>query len=257
MTGNTDMHLLVRYLKKQYGMDQKTSPYLVWPPLASCRATFPSHIIDQAFDCDLWNVVPLLFKGCLMMLYIGEKRNTLSYTSIQSIPNMLNGWLVNMQANEELEHFQLPRIVYRSLRHGVVQYHSETWGDGGWWIARRWASGSCGGISVHLNCYRYNAIVLAVHCLCLPISHSHNGALCSQRWHQLQWHLRWLMVEKLTFNYLATALVDIPAVSMPIAHSLNLRQMALCLLYDDNTSHFRAAFYCPQRKVHLCNDHAV
>ena len=31
---------------------------------------------------------------------------------------------------------------------------------------------------------------------------------------------RQLMVEKLTFNYLATALVDIPAVSMPIARSL-------------------------------------
>jgi hypothetical protein len=35
----------------------------------------------------------------------------------------------------------------------------------------------------------------------------------------------WLMVEKLTFNYLATALVDIPAVSMSIAHSLNLRHL--------------------------------
>ena len=31
---------------------------------------------------------------------------------------------------------------------------------------------------------------------------------------------RQLMVEKLTFNSLATALVDIPAVSMPIAGSL-------------------------------------
>ena len=29
------------------------------------------------------------------------------------------------------------------------------------------------------------------------------------------------MVEKLTFNYLATALVEIPAVSLPIARSLN------------------------------------
>ena len=28
------------------------------------------------------------------------------------------------------------------------------------------------------------------------------------------------MIEKLTFNYLATALVDIPAVTMPIARSL-------------------------------------
>ena len=32
-------------------------------------------------------------------------------------------------------------------------------------------------------------------------------------------HWRWLMVEKGTFNYLATALVDIPPVSMPIAHT--------------------------------------
>ena len=31
---------------------------------------------------------------------------------------------------------------------------------------------------------------------------------------------RWLMVERLTFNYLATALVEIPAVSIPIARSL-------------------------------------
>jgi hypothetical protein len=31
---------------------------------------------------------------------------------------------------------------------------------------------------------------------------------------------RWLMVEKLTFNFLATALVDIPAVSMPMPCSL-------------------------------------
>jgi hypothetical protein len=30
------------------------------------------------------------------------------------------------------------------------------------------------------------------------------------------------MVEKLTVNYLATPLVDIPAVSIPIAHSLNI-----------------------------------
>jgi hypothetical protein len=39
----------------------------------------------------------------------------------------------------------------------------------------------------------------------------------------------WLMVEKLTLNYMATALVDIPAVSMPIL---------LC----DKSAHFRVAF---------------
>ena len=35
--------------------------------------------------------------------------------------------LVSMQAMEELGHFQLPEIVYTSLRHGAVQYHTETW----------------------------------------------------------------------------------------------------------------------------------
>ena len=42
---------------------------------------------------------------------------------------------------------------------------------------------------------------------------------------------------QLTLHSLATALVDIPAVSMP--------------------AHFRVAFYCPRHKVHLCNNHAV
>ncbi len=43
--------------------------------------------------------------------------------------------------------------------------------------------------------------------------------------------LRWLIVEKLTFNIRATALVDIPAVSMPFAPSLNLRHLWLCAVW--------------------------
>jgi hypothetical protein len=39
--------------------------------------------------------------------------------------------LVNMQAMEELGHFQLAGIVYRSLRHGAMHYLAETSGDGG------------------------------------------------------------------------------------------------------------------------------
>jgi hypothetical protein len=62
------------------------------------------------------------------------------------------------------------------------------------------------------------------------------------------------MVEKLTYNYLATALGDIPAVNMPIAHSL---KTSVPLCFSDKTAHFRGAFYCPQHKLHLCNDHAV
>jgi hypothetical protein len=40
------------------------------------------------------------------------------------------------------------------------------------------------------------------------------------------------MVEKLTVNYLATTLVDIPAVSMPIAAvlNLNLRHLWHCVV---------------------------
>ena len=60
------------------------------------------------------------------------------------------------------------------------------------------------------------------------------------------------MVEKLTFNSLATALMDIPAVSISIACALNLRWADQRI-----TAQFRVALYCPQHKVHLCNDHAV
>ena len=47
---------------------------------------------------------------------------------------------------------------------------------------------------------------------------------------------------------------NLHAVSIPIARSLkNICGIVLC----DKTAHFRVAFYCPQHKVHLCNDHAV
>ncbi len=51
----------------------------------------PSHRVDQVVDCGLWNVGPLLFNGCAKLLDIGRNWNTLSYTPIQSIPNMLMG----------------------------------------------------------------------------------------------------------------------------------------------------------------------
>ena len=49
------------------------------------------------------------------------------------------------------------------------------------------------------------------------------------------------MVEKLTCSYLATTLVENPAVSMPIACSIktsDIRGIALC----EKTAHFRVAF---------------
>ncbi len=51
---------------------------------------------------------------------------------------------------------------------------------------------------------------------------------------------RRLMVDKLTFNSQATALVDIPAVSMPIARSL--KNCDICgIVLCDKTAHFRCA----------------
>ena len=64
------------------------------------------------------------------------------------------------------------------------------------------------------------------------------------------------MVEKWTWNYLATALVDISAVSMLIARSLKTWDICGIVLCD-KTAHLKVAFYCPQHTVHLCNDHAV
>ncbi len=54
----------------------------------------------------------------------------------------------------------------------------------------------------------------------------------------------------------ATALVDIPAVSMPIARSLKTCDICGIVLCD-KTAHFRVAFYCGQPKAQLCNNHAV
>ncbi len=57
--------------------------------LTQCNAS-PSHRSDQVVDCGLWNVGPPLFNGCAKLLDIGRNWNMLSYTPIQSIPNMLN-----------------------------------------------------------------------------------------------------------------------------------------------------------------------
>ncbi len=61
---------------------------------------------------------------------------------------------------------------------------------------------------------------------------------------------RRLMVEKWTFNSQATALVDIPAVSMPIAHSLktcNICGIVLC----DKTAHLEWPFIVASLR-HTC-----
>ncbi len=41
-------------------------------------------------------------------------------------------------AMQELECFQLPEIVHRSLQHEAVHYHAATWGDGRGWMAQQY-----------------------------------------------------------------------------------------------------------------------
>ena len=133
--------------KKSWGLDQKTSQCLVWPPFSSC----PSHRVDQALDCNLWNIVPLLFDGYAKLLDIGRNWNKLSYTSIQSIPNMLNWWWHVWWVCRPWKNWNI------SASRNCVQILA-TWSRAlsCWnmrWLRRQWASGSRHSISVHSNCY--------------------------------------------------------------------------------------------------------
>ena len=65
------------------------------------------------------------------------------------------------------------------------------------------------------------------------------------------------MAEKLTFNLQATALVDFPTVSIPIARSLKTCNIINNIVLCDKTAHFRVAIYRGQTKPHLGNNHAV
>ncbi len=128
--------------------------------LTQCN-TSPSHRVDQVVDCGLWNIGPKL-------LDIGRNWNTLSYTPIKSIPNMLNGWHVRWVCwpckNGDVFSFQ---ELYRSLQHGAVHYHAATWGDGRGWMAQQWASGSHHGISLHsIAIYKIHLCSLSITYAC-------------------------------------------------------------------------------------------
>ncbi len=70
----------------------KASQYLVWLPFASCSVT---HILRiELIRLLIVECLSLLFNGCAKLLDIGRNWNPLSYMTIQSIPNMLNGWHV-------------------------------------------------------------------------------------------------------------------------------------------------------------------
>ncbi len=67
------------------GSENQSVPGVTTICLMQCN-TSPSHRVDQVVD-----VGPLLFNGCVKLLDIVRNWNTLLYTPIQSIPNMLHG----------------------------------------------------------------------------------------------------------------------------------------------------------------------
>ena len=131
----------------------ETSQYLVWPLFASCSAT---HLLRI-------ELIRLLIVACGMLFHFSSMAVRscwiLAGTGTQCRTRQSRAtWvtcLVSMQAMEELGHFQLPGIVYRSLQHGAVHYHAETRGDGGWRITRQWASGL---ITVYLCAFKLPSI---------------------------------------------------------------------------------------------------
>ena len=140
MTANTEIHLLVYRYQSVSGV---TTIFLL-----QCD-TSPSHRVNQApFDCGPWNVVSLHFNGCAKLLDIGRNWNTLSYTSIQSIPNMLNGWHILGVCR--------PFSASRNCVQILVIWGCALSCKKMRWMARKWASGSHHGISFKLpsiKCY--------------------------------------------------------------------------------------------------------
>ncbi len=134
----------------------------------------------------------------------------------------------------------------------------------------RWGRRACRWVSLRL----FLTVCAEILWLCKPIVAAAvwvAGLRQSWRWRCWMWRLwgrldvlpnslkrlwRQLMVEKWTFNSQATALVNIPAVSMPITRSLKTCDICGIVLCD-KTTHIRVAFYCGQPKAHLCNNHGV
>ncbi len=134
----------------------KTSQNLVWPPFASCSATYLLHI----------ELVRLLIVACGMLVHsssmavrgcwiLAGTEHAVVYADSEHPKHAQ--WVtcpVSMLAMQELGCFQLPGIKYRSLQHGAVYYHAATWGDGRGWRAQQWASVYRHGISVHSKCHQ-------------------------------------------------------------------------------------------------------
>ena len=124
-------------LKKGWDMVPKSSQYLLW---YSCSTTHLLHIESIRLlivACGmLSHSSSMSLQSCWILVGTGTRCRTRWSRASQrcSMGDMYS------DAGQELGHFQLPGVVYRSLRHRAVPYHAETWRDGARWMAQQWAS---------------------------------------------------------------------------------------------------------------------
>ncbi len=128
--------------------------------LTQCN-TSPSHRVDQVVDWGLWNVGPLLFNGCAKF---GRNWNTLFYTPIQSIPNMLNGDMSGEYAGHaRTEMFSASRNCVQIL---ATLGHALSCCNIRWWS---WMNGTTMGLRIssrYLCAFKMPSIKCpCVHCL--------------------------------------------------------------------------------------------
>ena len=93
--------------------------------------TSPSHRADQAVDCGLWIVVPLLFNGCAKLLDIGRNWNTRRSRASQTCS-------MGDMSGEYADHGRTwtfsasGNCVQILMDMGPMHYHTETCDGSGW-----------------------------------------------------------------------------------------------------------------------------
>ncbi len=224
----------------------------------------PSHRVDQVVDCDLWNVGPLLFNGCAKFLDIGRNWNTLSYTPIQSIPNMLNGWHVRWVCwpckNWDVFSFQELCTDPYNMGPCIIMLQHEVM------VVDEWHNNGPQDLVTVSLCIQ-NAInkmhlcSLSITYACpyhnptATMGHTRSTTLTSANHSPTRHHKCSLPSALYSENR------DSSVKRTPLQSARRHWMWATCdicgIVLCDKTAHFRVVFYCGQPKAHLCNNHAV
>ena len=122
-----------RYLKQKQKkvrcVDQKTSQYLVWPPVSSCSATQHRRIV-VIVSCGMMSHSSWL---CDISGYWRELKRSVVHVNPEHPKHAQWATCLSMQAMVELGHFQLPGIVYISVQHMFYDIHALSCWNMKWW----------------------------------------------------------------------------------------------------------------------------